>query len=85
VGEDDGDQHDVLSDEAELTEAAAKRARIMASVGRVTRTRSVYVVEERSRESIEGTAIVDREEAESVDDPDEFRDLIRERSEIEIA
>jgi putative transcriptional regulator len=85
VGEDEGAPHDVLSDETELTEAAAERARIMASVGRVTRTRSVYVVEERSRDSIEGTAIVDREEAESVEDTDDFHDLIRERSEIEIA
>jgi len=85
VGEDEGDEHDVLSDQAELNEAAAKRARIMASVGRVTRTRSVYVVEESTRDSIEGTAIVNREEAESVDDPDDFRDLIRERSGIEIA
>jgi len=78
VSEDD-EERKLLTGHSELTEAARKRARLMASVGEVTRTKSVYFVERSRRESIEGTAIVEREEAEGVSDAEELQDLIRER------
>ena len=53
----------------------------MSSIGRVARTRSVYFVDSAKREAVDGTAIVEREEAESMDDPEDLDDLIRERGE----
>jgi putative transcriptional regulator len=73
----------VLTGHSAFNEAAEKRARIMASIGNVTRTRSVYFVDRSKRESIEGTAIIEREELESVEDEDLLRELIRERSDVE--
>ena len=71
----------LLTGHSAFTKTAEKRARIMASIGRVARTQSVYFVDSAPRETVEGTAIVEREEAESIDDPDELRTLIRERGE----
>ena len=76
-------ERSVLTGHSAFTKSAEKRARIMSSVGNVTRTRSVYFVEKTKRTSVDGTAIVERSEIERIDDPDELRDLIRERSEIE--
>ncbi|MCL9813449.1 transcriptional regulator [Natranaeroarchaeum aerophilus] len=83
--EDDADpvEGTVLTGHSEYTRTAEKRARIMGSVGRVVGTRSVYFVDSAKQTSIEGTALIEREEAEAIDDPDEFRDLIRERGEYE--
>ncbi|WP_135664593.1 transcriptional regulator [Halorhabdus rudnickae] len=75
-------RHDrVLTGHSELTEAAEKRARIMASVGKVTRTRAVYVVDRATRDSLEGTALVEESEMEGIEDADELRDMIRDRGE----
>jgi putative transcriptional regulator len=53
----------------------------MSSLGEVTRTRSVYFTEDNSkRESVDGTALVGCEELAAIDDPEEIRDLIRDRS-----
>jgi putative transcriptional regulator len=71
----------VLTGHSTFNETAEKRARIMSSLGRVTRTRSVYVVDKTDREAVEGTALVEREEIERIDDADELRDLITERGE----
>jgi len=71
----------LLTGHSELTEAAVKRARIMSSLGTVTRTQAVYFVEETSRESIEGTALVEHGEAEDVEEADELRKLVEERTE----
>ncbi|MFB6136728.1 MAG: transcriptional regulator [Halobacteriaceae archaeon] len=80
VSEDSAGTENLLTGHSPLTDTAVKRARLMSSIGHVTRTRSVYFVEKDSdRESIEDTAVVEREEAESIDDPDRLRDLIRER------
>ena len=74
------DEGHMLTGHSPFTRSAEKRARIMSSLGEVTRTRSVYFIEEGvKRESIEGTALVDSEELADIDDPDELRDLIRER------
>ncbi|WP_135824975.1 transcriptional regulator [Halorussus ruber] len=81
VSEDNDSEQNVLTGHSAFTKAAEKRARIMSSIGQVARTRSVYFVDEAKRESVDGTGLVEREELESIDDPDELRDLIRERGE----
>ena len=74
----------LLSGHSAFTETARKRARLMASIGRVTRTRAVYFTDDDSKprdESVDGTAIVSCAELADEDDPERIRDLIRDRSE----
>jgi len=85
VNEDDSDERIVLTGHSEFTASAEKRARIMASVGEVADTQSVYFVDSTDRESVGGTALIDREEAADIEDADRLRDLIRERSDGEAA
>ncbi|WP_435359672.1 transcriptional regulator [Haloarchaeobius sp. DFWS5] len=73
----------ILTGNSTFTKAAEKRARIMSSIGDITRTRSVYFVDRSKRTSVHGTAIIEREEVEQLRDADELRDLIRERTEVE--
>ena len=80
VSENEKRHQQMLTGHSEFTETAEKRARIMSSVGEVTRTTSVYVVERATRESVEGTALIEESEMEAIDDADELRDLIRERA-----
>ena len=77
VSEDDRGEERLLTGHSALTETARKRARVMASIGRVTRSLSVYFVVDSDREDVEGTAVIGRDE---LDDPDRLRELIRERS-----
>jgi len=81
VSESEQRRQQMLTGHSEFTETAEKRARIMSSVGHVTKTTSVYVVERATREAVEGTALVEESEMEAIDDADELRDLIRERAE----
>ena len=81
VSEDSDREQNVLTGHSAFTKAAEKRARIMSSIGRVTKTQSVYFVDEAKRASVDGTGLVEREELEDIDDADELRDLIRERGE----
>jgi putative transcriptional regulator len=54
----------------------------MSSIGEVARTRSVYFTEENEkRESVDSTALVSCEELADITDPEEIRELIRERAE----
>jgi putative transcriptional regulator len=80
--EDDGQ---MLTGHSEFTQTAEKRARIMSSVGRVARIRSVYVVEKAKRESVEGTAIIEQTEMEDIEEQDDLRNLIQDRVEEEPA
>jgi putative transcriptional regulator len=73
----------MITGHSEFTKTAQKRARIMGSIGRVAGTKSVYFVDSAPRETVEGTAIIERDEAEDVDDPDDLRDLIKDRGEIQ--
>ena len=73
------DEELVLTGHSEFTPTAEKRARIMASLGDVLGTQSVYFVDRARRDSVDSTAIIEREEAEE-SDREELRDLIRERS-----
>ena len=72
---------DVLTGHSSFTESAEKRAELMSSIGRVTKTRSVYfTAEQTKRESVDGTAIVSCAELAGMSDPESIRELIRERA-----
>jgi len=73
----------LLTGHSEFNRTAKKRARIMSSVGHVTRTRSVYVVDDASSEAVDDTALVEQAELEDVEDTDDLRDLIQERIDLE--
>jgi len=79
VSEDERREQRMLTGHSEFTETAEKRARIMSSVGRVTRTTSIYVVDRAPRESVDGTAIIEREEIQNITDVEDLADLIKER------
>jgi putative transcriptional regulator len=80
VSEDEESDQKMLTGHSEFNRTAEKRARIMSSVGHVTRTRSVYVVERARQDSVEGTALIEREEIEDIDDAEELENLIRDRA-----
>ena len=80
VSEDAGREPPLLTGHSEFTDTARRRAEFMASLAGVAHTRSVYFVDRARSESIDGTAIIERDEAEDADE-DELRDLIRGRSE----
>jgi putative transcriptional regulator len=80
VGEDKRDPN-LLTGHSEFNRTAEKRARIMSSVGMVTRTRSVYIVDRARRDNVEGTALIERAEIARIDDAEDLRDLIQERGE----
>jgi putative transcriptional regulator len=81
VSEDEGEQEQMLTGHSEFTKTAQKRARIMSSVGRVTRTHSVYVVDRARTEAVNGTAIIEKSEMEQIEDRSELRNLIADRIE----
>jgi putative transcriptional regulator len=81
VSEDEREETKMLTGHSVFNRTAEKRAKIMSSVGHVTRTTSVYVVGETSRESVEGTALIQRDEIEDIEDSDSLRELVRERAE----
>ncbi|MEF8783112.1 MAG: transcriptional regulator [Haloarculaceae archaeon] len=83
VSEDERESDHVLTGHSELTETAEKRARIMSSVGHVTRTTSVYVVDDAPRDAIDGTALIETDEMQNIQDRIDLRDLIMERAESE--
>jgi putative transcriptional regulator len=74
----------VLTGHSEFNRTAEKRARIMSSVGNVTRTRSLYVVDRATRDNVEGTALVEREEIARIRDADDLRDLILDRVDTDL-
>ncbi len=80
VSEDEHRQSRMLTGHSTFTEAAEKRARIMSSVGRVTGTTSIYVVDRANQESVDGTALIERDEIENVRDVEDLKDLIKERA-----
>lgn len=80
VSENERENTKMLTGHSAFNRTAQKRAKIMSSVGRVTRSTSLYVVDDTSRESVGGTALIQREEIEEIDDSDDLKDLIRERA-----
>jgi len=83
VSEDERERDHVLTGHSSFTETAEKRARIMSSMGHVTRTTSVYVVNEAPRDAVKGTALIEESEMEDIEERVELRDLIMERAERE--
>ncbi len=83
--DEDDDDEPVLTGHSEFTKAAEKRARIMSSIGAVTHTQSVYVVERARQDAVDGTALVERGELSGFEEASELRKLIRERAEPEEA
>jgi transcriptional regulator, XRE family len=81
VSEDEHRESRMLTGHSAFTETAEKRARIMSSVGQVTRTTSIYVVDEAPQESVDATAIIERAEIESISDIEDLKDLIKGRAE----
>ena len=81
----DEDEGQMLTGHSAFTKTAEKRARIMSSVGAVTRTQSVYIVDTAKRESVEGTAIIEQEEMEDIEEQADLRNLIYDRVEEEPA
>ena len=81
----DEDEGQMLTGHSAFTKTAEKRARIMSSVGQVTRTQSVYIVDTAKRESVEGTAIIEQEEMEDIEEQADLRNLIYDRVEEEPA
>ncbi|MFB6086468.1 MAG: transcriptional regulator [Halodesulfurarchaeum sp.] len=79
VSEETEGEETLITGHSAFTDAAVKRARIMGSLREVIHTRSVYFVDEAQSESVEGTAIIERDEADDVEDSEEFHDLIRAR------
>lgn len=80
VSENEQERDRVLTGHSTFTEAAEKRARIMSSVSQVTRTASVYVVEDAPRDAVEATALLEADEIEDIEDRIELRDLILDRT-----
>jgi putative transcriptional regulator len=85
VNEDEQRHEQMVTGHSALTESAEKRARIMSSVGEVTRSTSVYVVEEADRDAVDRTAIIEEAELEAIEDRIDLRDLIMDRVEEEAA
>ena len=81
----DEDEGQMLTGHSAFTKTAEKRARIMSSVGQVTRTQSVYIVDTAKRESVEDTAIIEQEEMEDIEEQADLRNLIYDRVEEEPA
>lgn len=81
VSEDvDDNERMIITSHSPMNKTAEKRARIMASIGRVARTESVYFVEEADRDAIDETVIIEREEAESIQDSGHLHEIIEERA-----
>lgn len=80
VSEDEREETKMLTGHSTFNRTAEKRARIMSSVGRVTRTTSIYVVDDTNRESVDSTALIRRDEIEEIDDSDSLKDLVQERA-----
>ena len=83
VSEDELERDQVLTGHSTFTKTAEKRARIMSSVGRVTRTTSVYVVDDAPRDNVDGTALIEEEELADIQDRIDLRDLVMDRAEAE--
>ncbi|PSQ02054.1 transcriptional regulator [Halobacteriales archaeon QS_5_70_17] len=82
VSEDSEDDEDtLLTGHSSFDRTAEKRARIMSSVGEVTRTASIYVVDRARQEAVDRTVLIEREEIASIDDADDLKAIIDERAE----
>ncbi len=66
---------------SEYSGSMLKRAHLMSSISEVTQTRSVYIIEGKSKyTSVENTVLIEKKELDSLSDSDELDTLINERS-----
>jgi putative transcriptional regulator len=82
VSEDSDDAEEtLLTGHSAFDRTAEKRARIMSSVGEVTRTASIYVVDSAHREAVDRTVLIEREEMARIEDAEDLKAIIDERAE----
>ncbi|MFC5971301.1 transcriptional regulator [Halomarina salina] len=70
----------MLTGHSTFDRTAEKRARIMSSVGEVTRTSAIYVVDRARRDSVDRTVLIEQEEMDDIEDAEDLRELVRERT-----
>jgi putative transcriptional regulator len=69
-----------LTGVSKFSQSMLKKARLMSSLSAVARTKSVVIVDgETKLECIEETAIIEKRELETIDEPCEFNDLVLEK------
>ena len=69
-----------LTGVSKFSQSMLKKARLMSSLSAVARTKSVVIVDgETKLECIEETAIIEKRELETIDEPYEFNDLVLEK------
>ncbi len=70
----------MLTGISEYSNAMIKRAHLMSSISDVARTRSVFIIEGRSKStSVEHTILIERKELDSISDADELDILLNEK------
>ncbi|MWG34900.1 transcriptional regulator [Halomarina oriensis] len=77
---DDDEVGTMLTGHSTFDRTAEKRARIMSSVGEVTRTSAIYVVDRARRDSVDRTVLIEQDEIENIEDTEDLRELIRTRT-----
>jgi putative transcriptional regulator len=81
VSEHSNDSNRILiTGHSQLTKTAIKRAKIMGSIGRVTKTQSIYFVDGKMKQKyVEETILIGKDEIDSIDGPEAFDELLREK------
>jgi putative transcriptional regulator len=73
----------VLTGVSKYSQGMLKKARLMSSLSAVVKTHSAVIVEGECKvERIEGTALIEKRELESLDAPSEFEDLVLEKQNV---
>lgn len=71
----------ILTSVSEYTDRMIERARIVSSLSHVTRTKSVFVVDGKTRYvQIENTVLIEKDELEQIRDQEEFASMMDERA-----
>jgi putative transcriptional regulator len=76
----DEESDTLLTGHSSFDRTAEKRARIMSSVGEVTRTASIYVVDRAKRDAVDRTVLIERDEMDRIEDADDLKTLIHDRA-----
>jgi len=70
----------VLTGVSKFSQGMLKKARLMSSLSAVVRTHSAVIVDGVCKvERIEGTSLIEKRELETLDEPGEFEDLVKEK------
>jgi putative transcriptional regulator len=81
VSEHSSDSNRILiTGHSQLTKTAIKRAKIMGSIGHVTKAQSIYFVDGKVKQKyVEETILISKNEIDSIDGPEAFNELLREK------